>query len=156
MFTPEGGGRITEGNEKKMKIWGWIPYLLDMPLNLQLLLKSCPRVKGFCQISTSQCIHLVRRGVIIHWCICNRYTYCNNITLIIHNYQYLCNIILIKVPNMKDNCCCLFVFNVSFNNFSVASQWCLIAALFYSAALLKTLGMISHPVTLSWHWVDQS
>ena len=61
--------------------------------------------------------------------------------------------------------CCLFRFNVAFNNFSVISRRCLVAT--GSSMLIfivlphwsikpQTLDMIPHPVTLSWHWVDQS
>ena len=64
---------------------------------------------------------------------------------------------------------CLFGFNVAFNIFFfffwVVSRRCLIATgssvltfivLAHWWIMPKTLGMIPHPVTLSWHWADQS
>ena len=62
-------------------------------------------------------------------------------------------------------CCCLFVFNSAFNNFSVISRWCLVVTgssmltfivLPHWSIMPQTLDMIPHPVTLSWHWVDRS
>ena len=62
-------------------------------------------------------------------------------------------------------CCCLFRFNVAFNNFSVISRRCLVATgssvltfivLPHWSIMSQTLDMMPHPVTLSWHWVDQS
>ena len=62
-------------------------------------------------------------------------------------------------------CCCLFGFNVAFNNFSVISRRCLVASgssvltfivLPHWSIMPQTLDMIPHSVTLSWHWVDQS
>ena len=59
----------------------------------------------------------------------------------------------------------LFGFNVVFNNFSVISRRCLVATgssmltfivLLHRSIMPQTLDMISHPVTLTWHWVDQS
>ena len=61
--------------------------------------------------------------------------------------------------------CCLFWFNVTFNNFSVISRRCLVVTgstmltlivLAHWSIMPQTLDMIPHPVTLSWHWVDQS
>ena len=60
---------------------------------------------------------------------------------------------------------CVFGFNVAFNNFSVISRRCLVATgssmltfivLPHWSIMSQTLDMIPHPVTLSWHWVDQS
>ena len=60
---------------------------------------------------------------------------------------------------------CVFGFNVAFNNFSVISRRCLVATgssmltfivLPHWSIVSQTLDMIPHPVTLSWHWVDQS
>ena len=60
---------------------------------------------------------------------------------------------------------CLFRFNVAFNNFSVISRWCLLATgsskltfivLSHWSTIPQTLDKIPYPVTLSWHWVDQS
>ena len=60
---------------------------------------------------------------------------------------------------------CVFGFNVAFNNFSVISRRCLVASgssvltfivLPHWSIMPQTLDMIPHPVTLSWHWVDQS
>ena len=57
---------------------------------------------------------------------------------------------------------CLFT---TFNNFSVISQRCLVATgssmltfivLPHWSIMPQALDMIPHPVTLSWHWVDQS
>ena len=62
-------------------------------------------------------------------------------------------------------CVCVFGFNVAFNNFSVISRRCLVVTgssmltfivLPHWSIMSQTLGMIPHPVTLSWHWVDQS
>ena len=62
-------------------------------------------------------------------------------------------------------CCCLFGFYVAFNNFSVITRRCLVATgssmltfivLPHWSIMPPTLDMIRHPVTLSWHWVDQS
>ena len=62
-------------------------------------------------------------------------------------------------------CVCEFGFNVAFNNFSVISRRCLVATgssmltfivLPHWSIMSQTLDMIPHPVTLSWHWVDQS
>ena len=62
-------------------------------------------------------------------------------------------------------CCCLFGVYVAFNNFSVISRRCLVATgssvltfvvLPHCSIMPQTLDMISHPVTLSWHLVDQS
>ena len=62
-------------------------------------------------------------------------------------------------------CVCVFGFNVAFNNFSVISRRCLVATgssmltiivLPHWSIMSQTLDMIPHPVTLSWHWVDQS
>ena len=62
-------------------------------------------------------------------------------------------------------CVCEFGFNVAFNNFSVISRRCLVATgssmltfivLLHWSIMSQTLDMIPHPVTLSWHWVDQS
>ena len=62
-------------------------------------------------------------------------------------------------------CVCEFGFNVAFNNFSVISRRCLVATgssmltfivLPHWSITCQTLDMIPHPVTLSWHWVDQS
>ena len=59
---------------------------------------------------------------------------------------------------------CVFGFNVAFNNFSVISRRCLVATgssvltfivLPYWSIMSQTLDIIPHPVTLSWHWVDQ-
>ena len=59
---------------------------------------------------------------------------------------------------------CVFGFNVAFNNFSVISRRCLVATgsslltlivLLHWSIMSQTLDMIPHPVTLSWHWVDQ-
>ena len=67
--------------------------------------------------------------------------------------------VLIKV------CVCVFGFNVAFNNFSVISRRCLVATgssmltfivLPHWSIMSQALDMIPHPVTLSWHWVDQS
>ena len=61
-------------------------------------------------------------------------------------------------------CVCVFGFNVAFNNFSVISRRCLVATgssmltfivLPHWSIMSQTLDMIPHPVTLSWHWVDQ-
>ena len=63
------------------------------------------------------------------------------------------------------SCCCLFGFNVTFNNFSVISRRCLVTTgssmltfivLPHWSIMPQTLDMIPHPVTLSWHWVDHS
>ena len=60
---------------------------------------------------------------------------------------------------------CVFGFNVAFNNLSIISRRCLVATgssvltfivLPHWSIMSQTLGMIPHPVTLSWHWVDQS
>ena len=62
-------------------------------------------------------------------------------------------------------CCCLFGFKVAFNIFSVISRRCLVASgssmltfivLPHGSIMHQTLDMNPHPVTLSWHWVDQS
>ena len=62
-------------------------------------------------------------------------------------------------------CVCVFGFNVAFNNFSVISRRCLVVTgssiltfivLPHWSIMSQTLDMIPHPVTLSWHWVDQS
>ena len=62
-------------------------------------------------------------------------------------------------------CVCEFGFNVAFNNFSVISRRCLVVTgssmltfivLPHWSIMSQTLDMIPHPVTLSWHWVDQS
>ena len=62
-------------------------------------------------------------------------------------------------------CVCVFGFNVAFDNFSVISRRCLVArgssvltfiVLPHRSIMPRTLDMIPHPVTLSWHWVDQS
>ena len=62
-------------------------------------------------------------------------------------------------------CVCEFGFNVAFNNFSVISRRCLVATgssmltfivLPHWSIMSQTLDIIPHPVTLSWHWVDQS
>ena len=62
-------------------------------------------------------------------------------------------------------CVCVFGFNVAFNNFSVISRRCLVATgssmlifvvLPHWNIMSQTLDMIPHPVTISWHWVDQS
>ena len=62
-------------------------------------------------------------------------------------------------------CCCLFGFNVAINNFSVISWRCLVETgssmltfivLRYWSIMPQTLDMIPHPVTLSWHCLDQS
>ena len=59
---------------------------------------------------------------------------------------------------------CVLGFNVAFNNFSVISRRCLVATgrsmltfivLPHWSIMSQTLDMIPHPVTLSWHWVDQ-
>ena len=65
----------------------------------------------------------------------------------------------------RSSCCvCLFVL-VTFNNFSVISLRCLVATgssmlsyivLPHWSIMPQTLDMIPHPVTLSWHWVNQS
>ena len=56
-------------------------------------------------------------------------------------------------------------FNVAFNNFSVISQRYLVATgssvltfivLPHWSIMPQTLDMIPHPVTLSWHWVNQT
>ena len=70
-------------------------------------------------------------------------------------------------PHGKTSKMCVFVFglNVAFNNFSVISRRCLVATgssmltfivLPHWSIMSQTLDMIPHPVTLSWHWVDQS
>ena len=55
--------------------------------------------------------------------------------------------------------------NVVFNDFSVLSWRCLVATgsstltfivLPHWSIMPQTLDMIPHPVTLTWHWVDQS
>ena len=55
-------------------------------------------------------------------------------------------------------CCCLVGFNVTFNNVSVISGWCLVATgssmltfimLPHRSIMPQTLDMIHHPVTLS-------
>ena len=60
--------------------------------------------------------------------------------------------------------CCLFRFNITFNNFSVISRWCLaetessmliFIVLPHWSIMSQTHDMIPHPATLSWHWVDQ-
>ena len=60
---------------------------------------------------------------------------------------------------------CLFGFNISFNNFSVISRRCLVVTgsslltfivLPHWSIMPQTLDMKPHPVTLSWHRVDQS
>ena len=60
---------------------------------------------------------------------------------------------------------CEFGFNVAFNNFSVISRRCLVVTgssmltfivLPHWCIMSQTLDMIPHPVTLSWHWVEQS
>ena len=62
-------------------------------------------------------------------------------------------------------CCCLFGFKVTFNNFSVILRRCLVATgssvltfivLPHWSIMPQKLDMIPYPVTLSWHWVDQS
>ena len=62
-------------------------------------------------------------------------------------------------------CCCLFEFNVAFNIFSVISCRCLVATdssmltfivLRHWRIMPQTFDMIPHPVTLSWHCLDQS
>ena len=61
----------------------------------------------------------------------------------------------------KEKCVCVFGFNVAFNNFSVISRRCLVA----TGSSMLTFIVLPHwsimsqtldPVTLSWHWVDQS
>ena len=60
---------------------------------------------------------------------------------------------------------CLFGFNVAFNKFSGISRRCLVASgsslltfivFLHWSIMPQTLDMIPHPVTLSWHCVDQS
>ena len=60
---------------------------------------------------------------------------------------------------------CLFWFNVAFNNVSVISRQCLVATggsvltfivMPHWSIMPQTLDMMQHPLTLSWHWVDQS
>ena len=60
---------------------------------------------------------------------------------------------------------CEFGVNVAFNNFSVISRRCLVVTgssmltfivLPHWSIMSQILDMIPHPVTLSWHWVDQS
>ena len=62
-------------------------------------------------------------------------------------------------------CCCLFGFNVAFNNFSVISERWLVATgssmltfivLPHWSIMPQTLDLIPHPVTLSRHLVNQS
>ena len=71
----------------------------------------------------------------------------------------------IQCLNSQYVCVCVFGFNVGFNNFSVISRRCLVATgssmltfivLLHGSIMSQTLDMIPHPVTLSWHWVDQS
>ena len=62
-------------------------------------------------------------------------------------------------------CCCLFGLNVDFNNFSVIQRRCLVATgssvltlivLRHWSIMPQALDTIPHPVTLSWHCLDQS
>ena len=72
---------------------------------------------------------------------------------------------LISLRPSEESCCrCLFDFNDAFSNFSVISRRCLVAAgssmltfivLPHWSIIPQTPDMISHPVTLSWHSVDQ-
>ena len=72
---------------------------------------------------------------------------------------------LLLTGGMAIVCVCVFGFNVAFNNFSVISRRCLVATgslmltfivLPHWSIMSQTLEMIPHPVTLSWHCVDQS
>ena len=85
-----------------------------------------------------------------------------------HENNYLYKRQLSRLTESCCSCCCLFGFNVAFNNFSVISRRFLVAT--GSSMLtfivlphwsimpktLDTLDMIPHPITLFWHWVDQS
>ena len=92
---------------------------------------------------------------------CNDLANENNLYLF-HFHQQLEQVLLMKhyVPNM-----CVFRFNVPFTLFSVRSRLCLVKAgssmltfilLPHWSIMYQTLGMIPHPVTLYWHWVNQS
>ena len=81
--------------------------------------------------------------------------FCSNFQIITVAFSYLVSVV----------CCCLLWFNVAFNNGSVISRRCLVATgssmltfivLPHWSIMPQTLDSIPHPVTLSWHMVDQS
>ena len=81
-----------------------------------------------------------------------------SLVLVVLNIQYCLRICLRALLLL------LFGFNVTFNNYSIISRRCLVATgsakltfiVLPHWSIMPTFDMIPYPVTLSWHWVDQS